>query len=99
MKKRVGVVFGGRSGEHEISIRSARAVVEQIDESKYDVVPLAITNNGAWLSPADSLALFPAETQEQFRSRFGQLDNGAIALSGDASVKGLIELADGGKVG
>ena len=72
MKKRVGVVFGGRSGEHEISIRSARSVVEQIDHSKYDVVPLAITNDGAWLSPAESLALFPAETQEHFRSRFGE---------------------------
>ena len=55
MKTRVGVIFGGRSGEHEISIRSAKTVIEQIDHEKYDVVPIAITNDGRWLSPADSL--------------------------------------------
>ncbi|MBV9240616.1 MAG: D-alanine--D-alanine ligase A, partial [Acidobacteria bacterium] len=46
MKKRIGVIFGGRSGEHEISIRSAKTVIEQIDSSKYDVVPIAIMNDG-----------------------------------------------------
>lgn len=49
---RVGVAFGGRSGEHEVSLRSARAIVAALDEEKYEVVPLAITKRGRWLAPA-----------------------------------------------
>ena len=52
MKTRIGVIFGGRSGEHEISVRSAKTVIEQIDKEKYDVVPIAIGKEGNWLSPA-----------------------------------------------
>jgi len=72
MKTRVGVIFGGRSGEHEISIRSARTVIEQIDQEKYDVLPIAITSEGIWLNAAESLGLFPAGTQAVFRERFGE---------------------------
>ncbi|MFZ1699424.1 MAG: D-alanine--D-alanine ligase family protein [Pyrinomonadaceae bacterium] len=71
MKIRVGVIFGGRSGEHEVSVRSAKTVLEQIDSSKYDAVPIAITNEGIWLDPSASLALFSEETQNSFRNRFG----------------------------
>src|SRR5215470_3614475 len=59
-KLRVGVIFGGRSGEHEVSIRSARAIIESIDRKKFDVVPIAITKEGKWLSPAQSAQLLPA---------------------------------------
>ena len=72
MKTRVGVIFGGRSGEHEISIRSAKTVIEQIDHEKYDILPIAITSEGIWLNAEDSLGLFPAGTQEVFRERFGE---------------------------
>ena len=41
MKTKIGVIFGGRSGEHEISIRSAKTVIEKIDKEKYDVIPIA----------------------------------------------------------
>jgi D-alanine-D-alanine ligase len=47
-KLRVGVIFGGRSGEHEVSIRSARTVIEAMDQRKYEVVPIAITKEGDW---------------------------------------------------
>jgi len=60
---RVGVVFGGRSGEHEVSIRSARAIVEAIDRRKFDVVPIAITKEGKWLPPARSAQLLPDAVQ------------------------------------
>jgi D-alanine-D-alanine ligase len=64
MKKlRVGVVFGGRSGEHEVSVRSARSVIAAMDAQKYDVVPIAITKEGKWLSPAEATRLLPKETQ------------------------------------
>lgn len=72
MKTRVGVIFGGRSGEHEISIRSAKTVIEQIEHEKYELVPIAITNEGIWLNAAESLGLFPAGIQELFRERFGE---------------------------
>ncbi len=64
MKLKIGVIFGGRSGEHEISIRSAKTVIEQIDKDKYDVVPIAITKEGNWLNPVEALKLFPAATQK-----------------------------------
>ena len=96
MKKRVGVVFGGRSGEHEISIRSAKTVIEQLDREKYDVVPLAISPEGEWLSPADSLALLPRETQDDFLAAFGEPGKDAAALTGDAGISGLTAI-DGGE--
>ena len=65
MKTRVGVIFGGRSGEHEISIRSAMTVIEQIDHEKYDVVPVAITNDGVWLDAEQSLTFYRRETEER----------------------------------
>ena len=48
-KLRVGILFGGRSGEHEVSLRSARSILQAIDRKKYDVVELGITKEGRWL--------------------------------------------------
>src|SRR3954465_1821232 len=59
MKTNIGIIFGGRSGEHEISVRSATAVIQNIDQEKYSVVPIAISADGKWLSPAESLGLLP----------------------------------------
>lgn len=53
MKKlRVGVLFGGRSGEHEVSLLSAASVLNAIDKKRYDVVPIGITKEGRWLTPS-----------------------------------------------
>ncbi|HEX3941975.1 MAG TPA: D-alanine--D-alanine ligase A, partial [Acidobacteriaceae bacterium] len=49
-KLRVGVLFGGRSGEHEISLLSAASVLQAIDPAKYDVVPIGITKEGRWVA-------------------------------------------------
>jgi D-alanine-D-alanine ligase len=48
-KLRVGILFGGRSGEHDVSLRSARSILKAIDRKKYDVVELGITAEGKWL--------------------------------------------------
>jgi D-alanine-D-alanine ligase len=48
-KLRVAVIYGGRSGEHEISLRSAASVVNNLDRSRYEVVPIAIDKQGRWL--------------------------------------------------
>ena len=45
---RLGVLFGGRSGEHEISLMSAASVINAIDKSKYEVVQIGITREGEW---------------------------------------------------
>lgn len=47
-KIRVGVIFGGRSGEHEVSVQSARSIVQSLDPEKYEVVPIGIDKSGKW---------------------------------------------------
>ena len=49
-KIRVGILFGGRSGEHEVSLLSAASVLNAIDKDKYEVVPIGITKDGRWLT-------------------------------------------------
>ena len=90
-KLRVGVIFGGRSGEHEVSIRSARAIVEAIDRRKFEVVPIAITEAGKWLAPAQSAQLLPAAVHSLLPSKT-HTATGEVALLGDPSHKGLIAL-------
>jgi D-alanine-D-alanine ligase len=97
MKIRVGVIFGGRSGEHEVAIRSAKTVIEQIDPDRYDVVPIAITHDGRWMSPAESVKQFPDHTQRTFLESSGEPSSSAIALSGETSRGGLTVMdGDGG---
>jgi D-alanine-D-alanine ligase len=49
MKKiRVGIIYGGRSGEHEVSVRSAESILNAIDRQKYDAVPITISHDGRW---------------------------------------------------
>ena len=52
-KPRVAVVFGGRSSEHGISVVTAGAVLRAIDRTKYDVLPIGITQDGRWALTAD----------------------------------------------
>lgn len=98
-KIKVGVVYGGRSGEHEISIRSARTVIEQIDKEKYDPVPIAITKEGNWLNPVESLNLFPAETRAFLAGQSESFSSDPVALIGDTNYKGLtkLETVNGGE--
>jgi len=53
-KIRVGIIFGGRSGEHEVSYCSAVSVIKAINKDKYEVVPIGITKKGKWISPEES---------------------------------------------
>ena len=54
-KLTVGVLFGGRSGEHAVSLRSAASVMEAMDKSRYRVVPVGITEQGSWLAGGDPM--------------------------------------------
>src|SRR5215216_371743 len=91
-KIKIGIIFGGRSGEHEISVRSAKTVIEQIDKDKYEIIPIAITKQGNWLNPVESLGLLPPPTQELLLNDIGSFPRNAVAFSGDPNHKGLLKL-------
>jgi D-alanine-D-alanine ligase len=93
-KLRVGVLFGGRSGEHEVSLLSAASVVNAIDKGKYEVVPIGITKDGRWLTAAAAEALLqgkpPATSADEARHlRAGDPEatpGAAVLASGEAVV-------------
>jgi D-alanine-D-alanine ligase len=72
-KLRVGIIYGGRSGEHEVSIASAAAVVQNLDKQRYEAIPIRIEKDGRWLIadrlPASSSA---AEVIEHARAHTTQ---------------------------
>jgi D-alanine-D-alanine ligase len=63
-KLRVGVLFGGRSGEHEVSLLSAASILKAIDRKKFDVVPIGITKTGRWLTAGGAQALLAGSGSE-----------------------------------
>jgi len=62
-KTRVAVLFGGRSAEHEVSLQSAKNVIEQLDRSRYDVIPIGIDKSGQWIVGNDVFIKSIQETQ------------------------------------
>jgi len=63
----VAILFGGRSGEHEISLLSARSILEKIDREKYRVVEIGITHDGVWLVGSDVLSAFEKKDRKSTR--------------------------------
>jgi len=87
---RVGVVYGGRSGEHEVSLRSAASVIAALDPERYEVVPIAITKAGRWLSGPDSLA----QLEEAQRTMSAAPDRGReVTIAPDPTRRALLPLA------
>jgi D-alanine-D-alanine ligase len=70
-KIRVGVLFGGRSGEHEVSLLSAASVMNAIDKKKYEVVPIGITKQGQWLIDTHAEQLLKGEYKDGQNLRAG----------------------------
>jgi D-alanine-D-alanine ligase len=66
-KLRVSVLFGGRSGEHEVSLLSAASILKAIDRKKYDVVPIGITKEGRWLAASDATNLLERDESTDVR--------------------------------
>lgn len=88
MKKlKVAVVFGGRSGEHEISVMSARSVLENLDREKYEVTPLYVSREGQWLPPAVALKQLGTDVKELQTSGFDSQDELAL-IPGTANKPG-----------
>jgi len=88
MKINIGVIFGGRSGAHEVSIRSAKAVIENIDAEKYSVIPIAISPEGKWLSPAEAMQLLPDGARHLLDAKISSWSK-PVALLGDTGFRGL----------
>ena len=63
-KLRIGILFGGRSGEHEVSLLSAASILKAIDRKKFDVVPIGITKTGRWLTAGGAQALLAGSGSE-----------------------------------
>lgn len=80
--KRVAVIFGGQSSEHEVSVVSARSVMNALDRRRWEVVPIAITRDGGWLSPT--------ETQQGIDAgRAAYPGNGTLMLRSPAALEAL----------
>jgi len=89
MKKiRVGVIFGGRSGEHEVSLRSAESILKALDRNKYEVVPIGITHEGRWLASTNAVAMLPAKDQIQKVLTDGQ----PITLPAEPASQGIVDV-------
>ena len=70
MKKiRIGVLFGGRSGEHEVSLLSAASVIAAIDKSKFEVFPIGITKEGKWLTAGHAERLLTGKPDDHSSPR------------------------------
>jgi D-alanine-D-alanine ligase len=111
-KLRIGILFGGRSGEHEVSLLSAASILKAIDRKKYDVLPIGITKQGHWLAEGESQSLLAgipgslplsAGTELTPERRMTGLDVVFPVLHGtfgeDGTIQGLLELADIAYVG
>ena len=103
-KTTVGVLFGGQSGEHEVSLMSVQSVLAAIDRDRYDIVPIGIDKNGRWLFDRPLERLLAGESAPPDAPRWpdpAQLADVDIlfpVLHGpygeDGVVQGFFELAD-----
>jgi D-alanine-D-alanine ligase len=87
-KLRVGILFGGRSGEHEVSLLSAASILKAIDRKKFEVVPIGITKTGRWLTADNAQALLTGSAPEILPAAASAPSDAVTALVPDASTLG-----------
>jgi len=87
-KLRIGILFGGRSGEHEVSLLSAASILNAINKNKYEVIPIGITKQGRWLTSTESQHLL-AGTSEPAPTHQITLQNEALAQQNGALAQKL----------
>ena len=96
-KIRVGIVFGGRSGEHEVSLASATSVMANLDGDKYEAVPIAITKEGSWLLGTKPQQLLAAE--HGAKQDVEMEPSRVVTLTGDPRLRRLIAVEQGEELG
>jgi D-alanine-D-alanine ligase len=103
MKKlRVGILFGGRSGEHEVSLLSAASVLKAIDRTRYEVVPIGITKQGRWLVSGDAERLLAGDFPDTGTLRAGDPQHtapAALLAKGQGVIVAPMPAAEGGRGG
>src|SRR5437879_10536424 len=90
MALRVGVIFGGRSGEHEVSLASAASVMRALAEAGHQVVPVGIARDGRWLTGGDPLGVLAAEARVALPAAdaTGSVKKALVERAGSAPVAG-----------
>ena len=110
MKLRVGVIYGGRSGEHEVSVVSAASIFKHLDRSRFQPVPIRIDKDGRWvLGAKEPTAISAGDVQDSGPAGTLQVTEPTAAIGGgidvvfpvlhgpygeDGTVQGLLELAN-----
>jgi D-alanine-D-alanine ligase len=84
---RIGVLFGGRSGEHEVSLASAASVIRGLDPDKYEAVPIGITKEGHWLIGTSAQKMLPEvlRTGQRVTMTADPTDAALVRLDGSGS--------------
>jgi D-alanine-D-alanine ligase len=112
-KLRVGIIFGGRNSEHEVSLLSAASVLKAIDRRKFEVVPIGISKAGHWLTSSAARGLLDGSAAAELTHGEVRALDSTAALSGldvvfpvlhgafgeDGTIQGLFELAGMAYVG
>jgi D-alanine-D-alanine ligase len=101
-KLRVGIVFGGRSGEHEVSLLSAASVLKAIDRTRYEVVPIGITKQGRWLVSSDAERLLAGDFPDTGTLRAGDPQHtapAALLAKGEGVIVPPVPAVGGGRGG
>jgi len=81
---RIGILFGGRSGEHEVSLISAASVISALDPDRYEAVPIGISKDGRWLAGSAAHKMLPPALGEVLRT------GDSVMLSADPNVAALV---------
>lgn len=74
-KLKVAVIFGGTNTEHEVSLVSAKGIIDRLDKNKYDIVPIKITKENKWISPKEISASYQAVIPDQIVSAEDAVDS------------------------
>ena len=91
-KIRIGVIFGGRSGEHAVSLLSARSVLSVMDRSRYEVTQIGITKAGQWYTGNDVLSALEKENYTGLTKVF------LMTVPGEAHLFNVLQTTDGNKL-
>ena len=96
-KLRIGVLFGGRSGEHEVSLLSAASVISALDPEKYEAVPIGIAKDGRWLAGTAAHKMLPPFAEgAQGKPALGEVlrQGERVMLSADPNVAALVPVGN-----
>jgi D-alanine-D-alanine ligase len=114
-KLNVAVIFGGRSGEHEVSLVSASSVIKNLDKNKYNIIQVGITKTGEWIAGQDALSFLKSNHGSRFKNQAISPDTFRNKIAGrridvifpvlhgtygeDGTIQGLFEMANIAYVG